>query len=384
MTSRFILICICFLLQNCIYASIPFTMNPGCQLPQCNDFDHTALYYVANSVGDSTIHMIYSSFDELTIGIFETAKGENATINYPRLFAKNYTGAITFDGVKPTNSFFIVLRRIIEFIDIDDDGKLTDNDNITASHWIKDILTNNVTFVKQPTEQPTFVLPLEMINGTLTVDIVYDGTKKRDSKFPKLMTAPKSIFLNIAFQAEGFNSSKTRFAFELLQLMPGIEGTRIYSSRYIDDQYTPGIFNVWQLRTQSPLYSASMLWKPVVYQSEDRTIEQNTLMQIYGVENNFILDPTIDQGIYRSILPVPVVSAFNVSLGQANDGFFTKTNYTFVQFTAGLDLLEPDSTAGFVTVALIVSLALPAIVGVTAVIFMIKRKVSPPSSTDGI
>ena len=54
------------------------------------------------------------------------------------------------------------------------------------------------------------------------------------------MTAPKSIFLNIAFQAQDFNSSKTRFAFELLQLMPGIEGTRIYSSRYIDDQYTPG------------------------------------------------------------------------------------------------------------------------------------------------
>ena len=69
-----------------------------------------------------------------------------------------------------------------------------------------------------------------------------------------------------------------------------------------------------------------MLWKPVVYQSEDRTIEQNTLMQIYDVENNFTLDPKIDQGIYRSILPVPVVSAFNVSLGQANDGIHRKKN----------------------------------------------------------
>jgi hypothetical protein len=63
-----------------------------------------------------------------------------------------------------------------------------------------------------------------------------------------------------------------------------------------------------------------MLWKPVVYQSEDRTIEQNTLMKVYEIENYVFLDPEIDQGIFYSILPHPTVSAFNISLGQANDG----------------------------------------------------------------
>ncbi len=55
-------------------------------------------------------------------------------------------------------------------------------------------------------------------------------------------------------------------------------------------------------------------------------------------------------------------------------GFFAKTNYTFIQFTAGLDLLEPDSTQEFVTIALIVSLALPAAVAVIALIFFLRRK----------
>ena len=81
-----------------------------------------------------------------------------------------------------------------------------------------------------------------------------------------------------------------------------------------------GIFSVWQLRTQDSLYPFSMLWKPVVYQSEDRTIEQNTLMHVYSIKNNFPLDPKVDQGIYYSLLPQPTVSAFNISLGQANDG----------------------------------------------------------------
>ena len=63
-----------------------------------------------------------------------------------------------------------------------------------------------------------------------------------------------------------------------------------------------------------------MLWKPVVYQSEDRTIEQNTLMHVYDIKNNITLNETIDQGIFYSILRQPTVSAFNISLGQANDG----------------------------------------------------------------
>jgi hypothetical protein len=81
-----------------------------------------------------------------------------------------------------------------------------------------------------------------------------------------------------------------------------------------------GIFNVWQMRTLGENYPASMLWKPVVYLSEDRTIEQNTLMQIYSINNNVALDNNTDEGIYRAILLRPYVSAFNVSLGQTKDG----------------------------------------------------------------
>lgn len=57
-------------------------------------------------------------------------------------------------------------------------------------------------------------------------------------------------------------------------------------------------------------------------------------------------------------------------------GFFKKYNYTFVQFTVGLDQLEPDSSARFVSIALIISLALPTLVGLIAVIFFVKRRCS--------
>ena len=148
------------------------------------------------------------------------------------------------------------------------------------------------------------------------------------------------------------------------------------------------------MKTEGSFYPGAMLWKPVVYQSKDRSIEQNTLMHVYPMKNNVTLQPIIDQGMFSALYVKPYVSAFNISLGQANDGktklssvvstssvytlgFFMKTNYTFIQFTAGLDALEPDSTKQFVSIALIVSLALPGIVGVIALIFIVTRRMSP-------
>ena len=63
-------------------------------------------------------------------------------------------------------------------------------------------------------------------------------------------------------------------------------------------------------------------------------------------------------------------------------GYFSKTGYAFVQFTAGLDKLQPDSVAGFVTVAAIVSFALPVLVGIVAGIFMLRRRFAANSSNN--
>jgi hypothetical protein len=81
-----------------------------------------------------------------------------------------------------------------------------------------------------------------------------------------------------------------------------------------------GIFNVWQMKSNSPIYTSSMLWKPVVYESADRSIERTTLMKIYDLKNNISLLESIDTGIFNALYNKPYVSAFTVSLGQAKDG----------------------------------------------------------------
>lgn len=64
-------------------------------------------------------------------------------------------------------------------------------------------------------------------------------------------------------------------------------------------------------------------------------------------------------------------------------GFFKKENYGFLQFAAGLDDLQPDATAQFVTIAVIVSFALPVLVAIIAVILFLKRKFSTSKRSEG-
>jgi len=369
-----------FLFILCIstsFASISFERNPGCDLNECQNSSLPSIFYAKRIFNNRTVHIVFSSFDQLTINIFEMKIDSSPLFNYPALFERNYSNAISFNDSTPLNSFAIILRRLIQFNDSNDNGKFDKNDPTIVTYDLTNIASANST-----KENPVFQFEIPSINGTLAVDVLFPGEKMRDKQFPKLQISDEGFYLDIVFQANQYTNTKTRFGCEFYLMSYDKEGLSISSSRFIDDHYTPGIFNVWQLKRNDNLYKGSMLWKPVVYLDDSRSIEQNTLMQIYPLINSIALKDT-DQGIYRSFYksPASYVSSFNVSWGQANDGFFAKSNYTFVQFTAALNDLETDSTQMFVTVALIISLALPALVAVIALILFLKRRFSSSSPT---
>ncbi|CAF4230067.1 unnamed protein product, partial [Rotaria magnacalcarata] len=240
MISYHYIICLILLIyfSRTIHSSIPFIINPGCDLAQCETSGYPALFYANHFIGNDTIHIFYSSFDELTISIVQTKKGYEPHINYTALFSKQYSNSIVFEDTTPLNSFSLIIRRLIKFNDKDDTGRLNDDDNTTESYWLKGLKTDT-TRQDNNTNQPSFHLPLDNINGVLNVDINYPGESMRDLKFPKLHSTPKSYFLNIALKADNYTLPNTRFALEFYIIQLGIEGTHFSSSKYIDDQYTP-------------------------------------------------------------------------------------------------------------------------------------------------
>ncbi|CAF5160194.1 unnamed protein product, partial [Rotaria sp. Silwood1] len=81
-------------------------INPGCNLIECQNLNYPAIFYANHSIDDNDIiHILYSSFDELTISIIQTKKGYSPYINYTALFNKNYSNSIVFKNTTPLNSF---------------------------------------------------------------------------------------------------------------------------------------------------------------------------------------------------------------------------------------------------------------------------------------
>jgi hypothetical protein len=155
MISVVIIFSLCFL-PNLIDSSIPFVLNPDCDIPECKDFSQGALYYGSHLVGDNKIHMIYSSFDELTIMMMQTGKDEPLIFNYTALASKNYTGAFRFNGTWPVNSLTLIVRRLIEFNDTDDSGMMTETHNTTNSYFLSNLTLTNLTSDNNHTNQPSF------------------------------------------------------------------------------------------------------------------------------------------------------------------------------------------------------------------------------------
>lgn len=63
-----------------------------------------------------------------------------------------------------------------------------------------------------------------------------------------------------------------------------------------------------------------MLWKPVVYQNSDRSIESTTLMQVGTIKNHIALQFLVDKGIFNALVNQSFVSGFNLTLGRPKDG----------------------------------------------------------------
>jgi hypothetical protein len=140
-------------------------MNPGCNIKECETPGNPAIFYANHFINDDTIHIIYSSLDELTISIIQTKKGYGPHFNYTALFSRNYPGSISFGDVTPLNSFSLIIRRLIKFNDTDDTGVLNENDNSTEIYWLNG-LTTNITYRDNNTNQPSFQLPLDDVKDS--------------------------------------------------------------------------------------------------------------------------------------------------------------------------------------------------------------------------
>jgi hypothetical protein len=172
MISFLIIISLSFL-PNLIDSTVPFVLNPACNISQCNQTGQSALYYANQLIGDKKIHMIYSSFDELTLMIMQTGKNDSPIFNYDATYSKNYSNSFQFDGTKPVNSLTLILRRLIEFNDTNQSSQMDGKDNTMISYYLNNATLSNATLDKN-TNQPSFEYRLDKVKKPKNISFSFN------------------------------------------------------------------------------------------------------------------------------------------------------------------------------------------------------------------
>lgn len=162
MMNIFFLFSLFILLPNAIHSSIEFIRNPKCNDARCQEPDQPILFYGNQTVGNKVNHMIYSSFDQLTIIIAQSEPTLSPSLDYTAFFKGDYSEAMLFPNGSAINSFVMVLRRLIEFNDPDDKGVLKD-DFKQKSYYLTDLIRTNNT--NETSEQPLFEYMINEVCG---------------------------------------------------------------------------------------------------------------------------------------------------------------------------------------------------------------------------
>lgn len=162
------------MITNCVYqfllissvsilhviTSVPFVLNPNCSLDACRMGKHGNLFYGYKDFDEDRIHVMFSSFDQLTISLVKTRQEFVPIFDYVSLMTGNYSGAINFIGTQFLNSFSLMIRRLIEFDD--------ETNTIVNSYWLNQCQTN-MTMSITNYDQPTYFLPLDDVRlGKMT------------------------------------------------------------------------------------------------------------------------------------------------------------------------------------------------------------------------
>jgi len=116
------------------------------------------------------------------------------------------------------------------------------------------------------------------------------------------------------------------------------DSMRVEKIKTLDDEHTPGVFEVYNLRTPklNNDYDESYLqWKPICYTSEVRVVEASVDVWSYPLEH---LKPSkFRESLKGSLLlwsyfgenriSSQLVESLNISFGTQQDGFYTKTKH---------------------------------------------------------
>ena len=140
--------------------------------------------------------------------------------------------------------------------------------------------------------------------------------------------------------------------------------------RNLDDEFTPGIFDVYNLvspRSLKDSFGGFFQYRPVCYNSRHRTVSSSTESR-----HGNVIDLTNQENEFKYSLPMNyfdeasmmknLKQAINITFGMPGDGFYSRTNYISFSFLMGLGKPASETLSLFVITIASIGMGLPLLV----------------------
>jgi len=280
---------------------------------------------------------------------------------------------------EPEFAMLVVLNQIYQFNDQDDRGvfNLSTFGNKDIASFDTSLFTYQFNKTVQKDHFVEFKVHATKYNdsniGIIEYNIQTYGDYDHGWNFPHLLHNSNGTQLDIVF--DKFKVKKNyrgpRLAIEMVYMTsePKSGNTSFIWSRRrtLDDEHTPGIFELDNLQSPSSYFE----YRPVSYTHPWRDVTTSTDTHLSPlITPNSTFNENSLAFAYFGYLKDHLVQAANISFGQVNDGFYTKTNYTSFTFLIGLGLPPTEELSKFVVTVALVGVGVPIImlvVGITCI-----------------
>ncbi|XP_076657599.1 glycosylated lysosomal membrane protein A [Halictus rubicundus] len=385
---------------HCTERTLRSWVNPECG-PLCKDTNLTTVYLRADGLND-TLHYLWDFGGNPSILLALTSPSAFLNISWEDFIAKK-KNSITFTE-EPVYTFGIVINKIIEFNDINDTAliNITNTVNTNILHpmffqWDRKTVITNNDFVSLNMEGNNYKDTLTNISRQGTVKLSLRGFCSLDHSeiIPHMLHTENSTQVDIILDHMEVNKTfaNSRFAIELLVVGEGNPDIPLFidPKKSLDDEHTPGVFEVVEVRTPPYRYindyqtqGAYLQWRPVSYTSIARestnsteTVQYSPIKvpdHISAIENSMLYCYYGDK--VNDLLTQRII----VSLGTKGDGFYRRTFYSTWTFLIGYGTPPNEKFSYLVIMIISIGLGLPLVILIATGIYLCVRKLHKRNS----
>ncbi|XP_015185166.1 PREDICTED: glycosylated lysosomal membrane protein A-like [Polistes dominula] len=370
---------------------------------KCKNQNWTTMYLRADGFND-TLHYIWDFGGKPSILMALTSLPATLNITCENFLHKQ-NNSIVFSE-KPIYTIGIIINKIIEFNDVNNTAVI----NFTNATNINVLKPESFVWSRKSfsMDDDSFGLNMEanFYNDT-TTNIIRHGSIKATLKgyyfmehtdsIPHMLHTENSMLVDLIFDNIETNETFTnsRFAVELMIVGGGNPDKLmiIDPKKNLDDEHTPGIFEVIEVRTpafnrnnETQENSAYLQWRPISYVSSSRSVSSSTEIVQYppskvnnrvGAINNSMLYCYYGENVDNLL-----VQTIMISVGSKDDGFYKSTRYTTWTFIIGYGT-PPDEQLSYLVILIIsIGLGLPIVIIFLAALYVCIRNMSKRRHND--